>query len=114
MTSIKNARLIATEIPGLRHRVKTKLTTVMQEADRFGVGVETIRRAVRGETFRFVKEGLEPVEEVTYGRRATDPAIPPEEINKSLERLRELQTSSVEDGGRGAVDLFINQRKKDQ
>lgn len=118
--SIQNSRLLPGEIPGIRLRVKgdhlrgiPSTTTVYQEADRYGVGVETIRRAVRGETFRNVREGLAPLPEddvgPKYGRRATD-VVSEEDAKASLERLTSKPPEEPPDLN-GSVDDFLNRRK---
>lgn len=111
--SIQNARLLPSEIPGIRERVRTHATTVYQEADRYGVGVETIRRAVRGETFRNVREGLAvpQTDEVgpKYGRRATD-VVSAEDADRSLEKLLRDQQARETDPTKGVVDEFLSQR----
>jgi hypothetical protein len=108
--SIMNATLLESEIPGLRDRVKRKLTTPYQEADRYGVGVETIRRAVRGETFRNVREGLPEGVEPTvknYGRRKDD-VVSAEDAKKSLERFIEDTPTPPAD----PVEDFLQRRKE--
>lgn len=113
MTDGRNSRLVATEVPGLRQRIKGGLTNPYQEADRYGVGVETIRRAVRGETFRFVKEGLPEATETTrYGRRKDD-LVRESDAKESLERFmaegnRLEPPPEVEGDG---VQDFLNMRK---
>lgn len=110
-----NARLAATEVPGIRQRIRGGLTTVYQEADRYAVSVETIRRAVRGETFRFVREGLPDAEApgVRYGRRRED-VVKEDDAKASLERfmaegnkLPADPTAPTDDG----VDDFLSIRK---
>ncbi len=121
MASIQNARLLPAEVPGLRERLKMKLTTVYQEADRYGVGVETIRRCARGETFRFVREGLPETEPLPaddpvgpkYGRRATD-AVHESDAVESLRKVIDGQAGiDPTVVGTGAVEDFIKRRSTD-
>lgn len=116
---IQNSRLAPAEIPGLRHRVKSGVTTARQEADRYGVGVETIRKAVRGDTFRNIREFLpaEPTVPPAYGRRASDDLTSgeptEEEIAASLQRLKGLQTPD-EPPSETMIKELLSQRTKDQ
>lgn len=107
MKSIKNARLTDGDIPGLRARLANGQSTVAEEADRFGVGIETIRRANRGETFRHIPFGLEQPKQVVERRAGF--AVPSDEINRSLERLRGMQQAEV---GENPVDFFLETRAK--
>lgn len=95
--------LIDEDIPGLRYRVLNKLTTVAQEADRYSVGLETIRRAVRGETFRHIRDFL------------PDPPLakPPKEDHRAEESLQRVKESLGEDAEESAVDKFLAARKKE-
>lgn len=111
--SIMHASLLESEIPGLRERVKKGWTTTAQEADRFGVGVETIRRAVRGETFRNVREGLPETVEATagtYGRRKDD-LVTQDDAERSEAMLRELAAKGATDPSDPVAD-FIKARKE--
>lgn len=111
----KNSILTDEDIPGIRHRIKTSQSTVPEEADRFGVGIETIRRAVRGETFRHVKDYLpgEPVLPADRAPHATRHPVPipedlAEEANESLRRVRESLGTPEEQ--KGAVEDFLTKR----
>lgn len=105
--SIRNARLVDGDIPGLRSRLANGQSTVAEEADRFGVGIETIRRANRGETFRHIPFGLEQPKEVVERRAGF--AIPSEEIDRSLEKLQAMQER---ESGENPVDFFLETRAK--
>ena len=103
-------RLIDGEIPGLRKRVKMKLTTVKEESRRYGVGVESIRRAVRGDTFGHILDGLEYMTPAMPGVQMAGE----EEVAASLKRLAEkLGETEKEDDAMtgGAVDGFLSARK---
>ena len=106
MKSIKNARLVDSDIPGLRARLASGQSTVAEEADRFGVGIETIRRANRGETFRHIPFGLDQPKQVVERRAGF--AVPSEEINRSLEKLQGMQR---QESGENPVDFFLEARK---
>jgi hypothetical protein len=112
--SIKNAALADSDIPGLRRRILTKQTTVAQEADRFDVGIETIRRAVRGETFRHIRDYLdEPTGPGLRPEVATRvPVEPPDEIaqkaEESLKKVLGAGNKDVEE--QDAVDRFLEAR----
>lgn len=107
MKSIKNARLADGDIPGLRSRLATGQSTVADEADRFGVGIETIRRANRGETFRHIPFGLEQPVEVVERRAGF--AVPSEEINRSLEKFQAIHQTTASGN---VVEEFLEARTK--
>jgi len=74
-----NAKLTRADVDGIRARVLVeKSTTVKIEAERFMVGRETIRRALRGETFW--RDGVEDI-----GRE-----ISKEEIVESQKKVMEM------------------------
>ena len=101
------------DIPGLRRRVLSKATTTSQEADRYGVGVETIRRAVRGETFRHIPDYLEtdplPGDRPPMATKHEVAAPPVAEAEESLKKFRDALDKETEAGD--AVDKFLDIRK---
>lgn len=114
--SIKNARLVDGDIPGLRKRIITGQTTVNEEADRYGVGVETIRRAVRGETFRHIRDFLDdphiPGHHAEHATRDPLPEVPAdlaEEARRSLKKVQDAQNGELE--REDSVDFFLDARK---
>jgi hypothetical protein len=111
--SIRNASLTDADIPGIRKRVQTKQTTVAEEADRFDVGIETIRRAVRGETFRHIKDFLpEPGVPGHRAPVATKHPIPAPDAADAAASLKRFQEQvAAPDGMKDAVDEFLARRK---
>lgn len=108
-----SASLTDADIPGLRQRIGDKVTTVAEEADRYGVAPETIRRAVRGDSFRHVREGLP-----TSGKRPTlrlRPANPlpslEEEAKRSLEGF--LKKEEEQPPPSDALDDIIKRKDKE-
>ena len=87
--SLKNAKLTEQEVIGMRQRVLIdQVSTVKIEAQRYGLARETIRRALRGETFvnaggHLEEAGLAPV------NHPMSPGM--EEIHASIRKLAELQ-----------------------
>lgn len=107
---LRTGKLLDSEIPDLRRRVRSKATTVAQEADRYDVGIETIRRAVRGETFRHIREGLDDVFEPPAVERRTDRLPTPEEIAESQRKF--LESHRAAENQREAVDEFLRKRSE--
>lgn len=77
MKSLKNARMTQADADGIRQRAAEwrgpSAAFVHAEADRFEVGIETIRRVLRNETYRVSKrpaEGAQP-----SGLAAQRPAV---------------------------------------
>lgn len=105
--SLHNAKILPHEALEIRLRVQSGQSTPTQEADRFHVGVETIRRIVRRETHRFVEEVEIPVGNVPK-RRVTD-QIPADlleiEARESKERFIAGQTPQED-----AVEFFLEKR----
>ena len=108
-------RLTDAEVPGLRYRLRHGLSTVHEEADRYGVGVESIRRANRGDTFRHVREGLEtPLSTPERDRLEA-------EADASLKRLTTPPPSGLAPGLNGEDEVppsdpvadFLEARKKE-
>lgn len=52
---LQTRKLTAGEVAGLKARIARGESTVRREADRYEVSVETIRRALRGDTYRHVR-----------------------------------------------------------
>jgi hypothetical protein len=113
--SIRNASLTDGDIPGIRKRIQTKQTTVAEEADRFDVGIETIRRAVRGETFRHIKDFLpEPGVPGHRAPVATKHPVPAPDAADAAASLKRFQEQvRAPDGMKDAVDDFLRTRKGD-
>jgi len=61
MKALRTAKMTDNDVRGMKHRLLTGQTSVQQEAMRFRVARETIRRAYRGETFQhLVDEEMVP------------------------------------------------------
>lgn len=84
------AKMSDREVIDMTRRLDAGLTTVRQEAIRFGVGTETIRRARRGDTFAHLKVN-NPELAIIGEPRAIAPQPTEDELNSGLERLMEEQ-----------------------
>jgi hypothetical protein len=81
--SIRTAKLTDDEVLLLRARkARGERVNVKEEADRFGCGLETIRKALRGDTFRHLLPG-----KVVTGRIPDAPVISETEAEASLKRF---------------------------
>lgn len=107
-----NAKLTPADVLSIRGRLASGMSTVKQEADRFHVGIETIRRAARGDTYRFVE-----------GRRADDRPIgeedpplgaepTPEELARSLARLNGLAAAKADNDPDTLLEQWAGSGKK--
>jgi hypothetical protein len=105
--SLRNSKITQDEALGIRTRVAAagdaRAAQIRIEADRYLVGIETIRRVVRGETFRFAGESV--VSEALVQPQANEPSQ--EEIEASLARLRKLQEAEAGISHSPAVDEFM-------
>lgn len=90
MQPIRTAKLTEADVLGMRKRVLVdQVSTVKMEADRFGIARETVRRALRGETFRAVGNLAMEVPETHEVGPGED------EAEASLNRVLEAQKGRV-------------------
>lgn len=80
-----NARLTDEDVLALRARLRRGESTVEEEAERYNVARETIRKANRGETFRHLKGGTTMVEQL----RARDDSRVAEEATRGAQLMYE-------------------------
>lgn len=86
MKSLRTAKLLDDEVLALRaRRERGETINVKAEADRFGCGLETIRKALRGDTFRhLLSADIEVSQELSEA-----------EVEASLSRfLNEVKTAA--------------------
>ena len=83
-----SAKLSDRVVVDMRKRFSMGMTTAREEAVKYGVGVETIRRALRGDTFQHLMvEGAEPL----GVPRPIAQIESPEEMMESAQRMMRLQ-----------------------
>jgi hypothetical protein len=85
--ALGNAKMTDSDVRGMKARIATGQSTVKQEAMRFHVARETIRRAYRGETFEhLVKEEMVPEAKIQeFNEELKD------EVAASLNKFIEMQ-----------------------